>query len=319
MIILMVFGHAIEEFGYYGITGGIWTYIYSFHMPVFVFVSGYFSKNIDKVVANGVKDLLIPYIIFDALFAFCRYDFKITSINIFVPDYAYWYIFSLFMWRLFIKSMSKIKYIFIISVIVGLGCGFYHSFNHFLSASRTICFFPFFILGYFFSSSDIQKLKENKKPFFIILFALSGIITIALKYADIIPARMYLFDASYSSFGIENIKGVLFRVIIYITAFISILCFVNLIPNKQCFLSTIGSRTIIIYLLSSFPLKAFFSIYGKYFSLPTNWLVQIIVSIGLTIVIIAITGNSLVLKIYKQMIEKLASLFLIKETTDNNT
>lgn len=43
LIILVVFGHALEEISLEHEYGIIRACIYSFHMPVFIFISGYFS------------------------------------------------------------------------------------------------------------------------------------------------------------------------------------------------------------------------------------------------------------------------------------
>lgn len=49
LILLVVFGHMLQPY-----TSGdkylsaLYLVIYSFHMPTFLFISGYFAKNIDK-------------------------------------------------------------------------------------------------------------------------------------------------------------------------------------------------------------------------------------------------------------------------------
>lgn len=43
LIILVLFGHALEEISLENGYGIIRACIYSFHMPVFIFISGYFS------------------------------------------------------------------------------------------------------------------------------------------------------------------------------------------------------------------------------------------------------------------------------------
>jgi fucose 4-O-acetylase-like acetyltransferase len=61
-IFLMVFDHV-----YWGQL--VHTYIQSFHMPLFFFISGYLWKgnSINKTVTNKIKTLLIPYIIYGLL------------------------------------------------------------------------------------------------------------------------------------------------------------------------------------------------------------------------------------------------------------
>lgn len=48
LILLVVMGHLFQPFNG-GITiGPIFKFLYSVHMPLFIFVAGYFSKNVDN-------------------------------------------------------------------------------------------------------------------------------------------------------------------------------------------------------------------------------------------------------------------------------
>lgn len=313
MITLMVFGHLIEEYGYDGIIGIIWVYIYSFHMPVFVFISGYFSKNTDKGIKNAVSSLLIPYLIVDVVFSLFTNDFKISTIDIFRPNYAYWYIFSLFIWRIMIKALSRLKFLFEISIVLALICGYYYSVNYYFSSSRIICFFPFFVIGYYFTENNLKSIKENPKGIFCFLAILASLITIALKYANMIPPRMYLLSTSYSEQGLGFGTGLVYRSIIIVIAFIFILSFINLVPNKENLLSKLGSRTITVYLFSSFFTKAFAVVMKHFDAMPQNPISQILLSIILTIIIVAITGNKIVYKLYSDSINLLNKAIIIKE------
>ncbi|HHQ1552107.1 TPA: acyltransferase family protein, partial [Staphylococcus aureus] len=69
LILLVVFGHMLQPY-----TSGdkylsaLYLVIYSFHMPTFLFISGYFAKNIDKpyYLEKISKRLIVPYMIFFA-------------------------------------------------------------------------------------------------------------------------------------------------------------------------------------------------------------------------------------------------------------
>ncbi|MDI1538643.1 acyltransferase family protein, partial [Staphylococcus aureus] len=70
LILLVVFGHMLQPY-----TSGdkylsaLYLVIYSFHMPTFLFISGYFAKNIDKpyYLEKISKRLIVPYMIVFAL------------------------------------------------------------------------------------------------------------------------------------------------------------------------------------------------------------------------------------------------------------
>ena len=70
LIILVVLGHALEEISLEHEYGIIRACIYSFHMPAFIFISGYFSggggyaKESKKIIVNCG----IPYFIFNTIY-----------------------------------------------------------------------------------------------------------------------------------------------------------------------------------------------------------------------------------------------------------
>ena len=70
LIILVVIGHFGQTIsnllpGRIGdITHGVVLFIYIFHMPLFMFVSGYLSKNLERRREKAFSELLIPYIVF---------------------------------------------------------------------------------------------------------------------------------------------------------------------------------------------------------------------------------------------------------------
>ena len=65
LIILVVVGHLLELFLKSGNVKTIYKIIYSFHMPLFIFISGYFAKfNLKKIITG----LVVPYMIFQAAY-----------------------------------------------------------------------------------------------------------------------------------------------------------------------------------------------------------------------------------------------------------
>lgn len=102
LIILVVFGHCGTSVGQ-----NLLSVIYAFHMPLFVLVSGYFSKR-SNIGDGGYKRLLIIYLLFNTMYLSLDIVGGHYSIHrILSPSFALWYILSLIYWRiilLFIPS-----------------------------------------------------------------------------------------------------------------------------------------------------------------------------------------------------------------------
>lgn len=68
LIFLMVAGHCLALYRGDAVCNALYWFIYSFHMPVFIFISGYFSKNTDKPVWKLFRELILPMIPFELLY-----------------------------------------------------------------------------------------------------------------------------------------------------------------------------------------------------------------------------------------------------------
>ena len=117
-------------------------------MPLFTFISGYFSKP-DSAFLSSFKRLLIPCIVFTLinnvvmLLVNPHYTF-----NWRIPGFAMWYLWALFVYRVTLPYLIKIPYIVSISFVVSWMVGFYPVIGVNYSLSRIFCFLPYFLLGY---------------------------------------------------------------------------------------------------------------------------------------------------------------------------
>lgn len=65
LLFLVAFGHTLDVYkGAGGAELYIMKYIYLFHMPLFAFITGYFTKNFERARETAVEKCLMPYLIF---------------------------------------------------------------------------------------------------------------------------------------------------------------------------------------------------------------------------------------------------------------
>ena len=113
-----MFDHSLEEISLEHNYAIIRAWIYSFHMPAFIFISGYFSKHVRKNggVRKTIINCAIPYFIFNTIFVL--WTEKTLAINILTPRYIFGDLFSLLIWRLLIDDLKGIRGILILSIIL---------------------------------------------------------------------------------------------------------------------------------------------------------------------------------------------------------
>lgn len=154
LIALVVFGHLLEPLlTRHPVLAASYDAIYAFHMPAFAFLSGAVSvAHLDRRLVRSVLfRLLLPYVAFQGLYALAAQwqawpDDGPHGIT--VPYWLLWYLTSLACWRLLLPLFAKLRAPVWIAVAVALLAGCSNSIGYELSLSRTVVFFPAFLLGW---------------------------------------------------------------------------------------------------------------------------------------------------------------------------
>jgi fucose 4-O-acetylase-like acetyltransferase/poly-gamma-glutamate capsule biosynthesis protein CapA/YwtB (metallophosphatase superfamily)/lysophospholipase L1-like esterase len=254
-IFLVVFAHFLYEYAnseVKSLSNKIVNYIYCFHMPVFVFLSGFLSKSVNSRSFKSIAKLLLIYIIFNfthglILFYYNKYKMRFNSVN-----HSYWYLLCLIYWRFSVNYFSNQFFSIFISLIVSILVGFNDRISNVFSLKRTFSFFPYFIIGYKLSKEHLEKMISLSKRFYlfystILLFLLY--IYESLKILPFIKVKHSMMCNNYENYK-EDIK---IRIILFINSFLIIIFSIIIFPNKKIFLlSKFGKNSLYIYLFHRF-------------------------------------------------------------------
>ncbi|MCC2763430.1 acyltransferase family protein [Clostridium perfringens] len=328
LIFLVVLGHSLEFIRKdYEVARLLYVFIYEFHMPVFVFISGYLSKNVEKGRRNAVRNFLTPFLLFNIIWnlitlvgpLFLRGEFtELPSeqvFSFFTPGWALWYIFAMFLWKILLPDLLKFKNIFILSVIAGIFVKLSGEFGSYMALSRTITFAPFFLAGYYSSEEKLKRFRKftrfnilNKVPSILILIIGVLIALIFVNYSNIAD-EFFWADRSYSNFNIEIFTGILLYIAVYIIGFAFVYVFINLMPENQTFLSKIGKNTLSVYFLHTYFIG---SILGLT-SLMSSNLGKLLALIVGSLIVTFILSRDGVARFFNKFLDKFNRLLFIKE------
>lgn len=263
LIFLVVLGHFIQSYIHDNkFIFTLYTTIYLFHMPAFILISGYFAKGFRRkgYLKNITKKLIGPYLVFQGIYTF--YYFFIqgkdgTSLDPLNPQWSLWFLLSLFSWNLLLFLFTKlnVKMSILLSFILGIAVGYMNIIDSYLSLSRTIVFFPLFLLGFYFKKEYFVKLRNHKVQCISVLFFIVFFIMIYL-----LPEIEYkwLFGSKpYEVLGQEGLRAGLIRLAIYSLTLFATVGFLALVPKKKVFFTKWGTRSIYIYLLHGFFIQYF--------------------------------------------------------------
>ena len=273
LIILVVIGHIVQTmYNNFAIGQQIYMFLSIFHMPMFAIISGYISK-LESGIGSMEKQfqrILIPFLIFQTLLITINYLYDPNPITIksflaeaLSPQFALWYLFCLFCWRLTLPYFMKMPNPVSVSLAIGLLGGFLPKYGDLFSCSRMLGFFPYFILGYCLKTNSLFlntfiKARSNKKllaisiSISILFFAVICSVLFNGKYQSI-----YWYDKLYVNADIPYLYSVIIRFISYFTAIVTGFSFIYLIPKTRSIITAIGQKSLYVYLLHSAILYVF--------------------------------------------------------------
>jgi len=260
LIILVVLGHILSEMVDENIwLASIYMFIYLFHMPAFVLISGHFSRVVKtkKDLWNLAKKLLIPYAIFQVIYTmyYTRVFGENIEMSFIDPRWALWFLISMFCWNLLLFVYPRNKKGLLLSVVVSLIVGYIGNINETLTLARTFFFFPFFLLGYILKDKHFEQLKIKTNVG--LSWLLFGLLFVAICYFGDIHWKEWLYGRiPYKEINDgPTTYGFLNRMIAYLFMGAATYCFLSIAPKKQLTITRIGSITLIVYLLHMFIVK----------------------------------------------------------------
>lgn len=225
-------------------------FIVSFHMPAFIFISGYFSKR-ELPILTTVQRLAVPYIAYEVIY-YLWYTFimqKETGLYLLKPKFTLWYLLALFMWRVITPYVKKIPGYMVFAVIAGLLIGYSNMENNFLTIPRALVFYPFYLAGNVFERETLTKLRTYKGNVISAVLVIAVLILLALiGVLRIAPMQIFYGRYNYASMKQGMIEGLCWRLAAYLIGFIMTFAVMVLIPDKKLPVSYIGTRTMAIYL-----------------------------------------------------------------------
>lgn len=253
-IFLIVLGH-MTLFRGDDFIGFVRNFVFLFHLPLFFFIAGYFSKIGPEEPIKAFKRLFVPFIVFCItweLFNVYVMGEPSNSVLFLHPGYMLWFLMCLFFMKMALPIMDRLKYPLIIAVIGSLLIGFIDS--NILGISRTFAFMPLFILGFYYNdykSKFIEKfpiVENNKFVICILIITIVASVIIALNVPHDVISKKHIY-------GNEWMWDMLLRGIVLLVSTINVLVLTRFMTNDKIVLTQIGVNSFTVYLLHPYAIK----------------------------------------------------------------
>lgn len=263
-IILVVIGHAINyltDFDGYMIEKGLYVLIYSFHMPLFLLVSGLFLKPMDaetkfpkyKVLAFILIGLVLRMI--TAVVRMCT-GLPPAYATFEIYDSYTWFMWAMAVFNALVWAFRKFdkRIVMLFALLVGIMAGYDKYFGDEFALMRIAVFFPVFLLGYYLDPLELYRLLNQKKykvaAAVFLSVCLAVFVWLFFFHRDFLFSLRPIFTGRnrYSSLDDKWIFGPVYRMVAYMMAVGVSFSLICLIPNKNFgYLTVIGSKTLQIY------------------------------------------------------------------------
>lgn len=248
LIVLVVFGHAILVVpGAVAHVAELWLYL--FHMPAFVWLSGYLTRysrawSVGRLVAR----LLFPFLVFELIHRVLIAQLTHTDFTLGFPGISWtlWYLVALFVWRLAAVVLVKTWWSLPLAVLLSLAAGLFPVIGYDYSLGRILGFLPYFVLGLLWRQAWFEVLTRFWWIGIAVCIAAAGWAVSVGGDQRVWPFHM---AQSYERLGMDVMEGVVSRSLILLSATVMVLSVIAILYRHLPLLESIGRRTLPVYLL----------------------------------------------------------------------
>ncbi|MEU6536400.1 acyltransferase family protein [Streptomyces sp. NPDC047000] len=273
-ILLVAMGHSWEPLKDDNrLLQSLYLVVYTFHMPAFIIISGYFSRSFDmrpdrlKRLVTGV---VVPYIVFETAYPlFKRFvgDAPDQTISLLDPWYLTWFLCALFIWRLTAPLWKLVRAPLPLALAIAMIASATPEIGNDLDLQRVLQFLPFFVLGLSLKAEHFHRVRGRATRILAVpVFAAA--VAVGWWLAPGVDQAWTYRRGSAQELGAPWWAGPVVTLALFGCALLLTACFYAWVPRRTMWFTALGTGTLYAYLLHGFLIKG--GIYGHWFDHP--WL-----------------------------------------------
>ncbi|MFC3995001.1 acyltransferase family protein [Nocardiopsis sediminis] len=293
LILLVVVGHAISPTADSHLASAVYFWIYLFHMPAFVLISGYLSKSFDgsgRRVDKLLTTVAVPYLVFWGIYAL-----QSLSVGRSLPEspadpvWLTWFLAALFVWRLTVPIWKRIRWPFAVAVAVSLAGGVVAT-GDILGISRIISLTPFFVAGLLLEQRHFDFLKQT----WVRVWAGCTVLVTAAAcylYLERLSLEWVYWRESLTDRDVDLLPvGLPARIVFLALAFALTAAVLSLTPRRTTWFTALGALTMYVYLLHGLVIRVgdslgWYELTGSFAGPLGSFVVNTVAAVALTFVL----------------------------------
>ena len=339
LILLVVVAHVVStvrtqtSFGY-----GLYTFIYLFHMPAMIALSGLFSKaDAAPKTVRSTLQLLVTWLSWEAIWALIHFFSSGRGLPeswLVAPAWTLWFLVTLATMRILLPYIVRLRHPLLFSIALALAAGLSPVVGTQFSASRTLCFLPFFVAGWMITNRGWLRGEWFARPTVALRGAAAALLgLLAAAVAILAPLRKewridtwlvwrddyaWLFDhAPVMGWAPDEwwaiaLGGAGMRLGFLLVAAAMTLALLLLVPRGHGVITVWGTRTLYVYLLHG-PIVSYLRASGA-----VEWFggfggAGVVMLIGVGVAITLVLSLGWVSKVFRPVIEPRLDVLFSRE------
>lgn len=241
-------------------TRALYMFVYLFHMPAFILISGYLSRSYTgrpDQLRRLMTGVALPYVVFEVAYTlFARYggSFSGKPISLLQPFYLMWFLIALFIWRLTAPLWHTLRWPLAVSLVIAALATITPDIGPSLDLVRVLQFLPFFVLGLCMKPEHFQ-LVRRRGPRALAVIVLAAAIPLTYWVTPNIPLNWLYRSRSVQELGLDWWPGLMRAGLLFCCTLVLVAAFLALVPGRRYWFTVLGAGTICGYVLHGFFIR----------------------------------------------------------------
>lgn len=259
LVTLVVVGHAWTLLPQTALHARLYDFLYAWHVPAFVFVTGYLSRSFGwerRRMWQLFRTVVVPYLVFECALALFRVHVGGERLeDLFAdPHWPMWYLAALFFWRLLTPVFKPQPAAVAIAASVGISLYAGLHAGDTLDLARVLGLLPFFVLGLHATPARLERLRHRGvQCAAVLVFAAIWVLT---AWTDRLASTEWLYYRSrYGELDVSDPEALAIRGSLLVIGLLGAWAFLSLVPRTGGWFARMGAWTLVVYLFHGFVVK----------------------------------------------------------------
>jgi fucose 4-O-acetylase-like acetyltransferase len=260
-IVLVAMGHSWEPLRNGSrAASALYMFVYAFHMPAFILISGYFSRNFDfrpdrlKRLLTGVA---VPYVTSETVYSLLKGwaggdgSYPVSLLD---PWYLTWFLIALFVWRVTTPLWQITRHPVPLALAIAALASCSPDIGDDLDLQRVLQFLPFFVAGLRMRPEHFRMVRRRQVRLLSVPVTAAALV-FAYWAVPRMNAGWFYHRDSAQELGAPWWSGMVMTFALFGCSMVLTACFFAWVPGRTMWFTALGAGTLYGYLLHGLLIK----------------------------------------------------------------